>query len=102
MPKKKKVAVSRTWRGTHKGEHMGIAPTGKEARISGIEILRIVGGKIAEEWSESDWLGFLQQLGAKMARNRSKPAATTSPNTGLPTSLDFIQIVSRSSATLER
>jgi len=61
-----KVAVRWTWRGTHKGEYMGIAPTGKQATISGIEILRIVGGKIVEEWSESDWLGFMQQLGAKV------------------------------------
>ncbi len=66
MPKGKEVAVCWIWCGTHEGEYMGIAPTGKEARISGIEILRIVGGKIAEEWSESDWLALLQQLGAKV------------------------------------
>ncbi len=61
-----KVAVRWSWRGTHKGEYMGIAPTGKQVTITGIEILHIVGGKIVEEWSESDWLGFMQQLGAKV------------------------------------
>jgi SnoaL-like polyketide cyclase len=32
------------------GELMGVAPTGKELTNRGIEIHRIVGGKIAEEW----------------------------------------------------
>jgi len=47
---------------------MGIARTGKETTISGIEIPPIMGGKIAEEWSESGWLGFLQQPGAKVGQ----------------------------------
>ena len=58
-----KVAVRWAWRGTHKGEYMSIAPTGKQVMITGIGILRIVGGKIVEEWGESDMLGFMQQLG---------------------------------------
>jgi predicted ester cyclase len=61
-----KVAVRWSWRGTHKGEYMGIAPTGKEMTITGISILRIVGSKIVEEWGEADNLGFMQQLGAKV------------------------------------
>jgi steroid delta-isomerase-like uncharacterized protein len=60
-----KVAVRWTWRGTHKGEYMGVAPTGKQVTITGISILRIVGGKIVEEWGEMDNLGMMQQLGAK-------------------------------------
>ena len=59
-----KVAVRWTWRGTHKGEFMGIAPTGKQATVTGISILRIVGGKIVEEWGEMDNLGMMHQLGA--------------------------------------
>ena len=58
-----KVAVRWAWRGTHTGEFWGSVPTGKQATMSGISILRIVGGKIVEEWSESDNLGFMQQLG---------------------------------------
>ncbi|GAH49735.1 unnamed protein product, partial [marine sediment metagenome] len=61
-----KVAVRWTWRGTHTGEYMGIAPTGKQVTMTGISILRIVGGKIVEEWDESDNLGFMQQLSAKV------------------------------------
>ena len=61
-----KVAVRWTWRGTHTGEFWGIAPTRKQVTMTGISIIRIVGGKIVEEWGESDNLGFMQQLGAKV------------------------------------
>jgi steroid delta-isomerase-like uncharacterized protein len=49
--------------GTHKGELMGIAPTGKQVTITGINISRIVGGKLVEDWTEADMLGMMQQLG---------------------------------------
>jgi predicted ester cyclase len=48
---------------THKGELMGIAPTGKPVRVSGMLTDRIVDGKIVEEWSEWDALGTMQQMG---------------------------------------
>jgi steroid delta-isomerase-like uncharacterized protein len=53
------------WRstGTHQGEFMGIAPTGKRVTITGISIHRIASGKIVEEWQEWDSLGLMQQLG---------------------------------------
>jgi ketosteroid isomerase-like protein len=50
-------------RGTHKGELMGIAPTGKPVTITGIDIARIAGGKIEEIWNNWDALGLLQQIG---------------------------------------
>lgn len=62
-----KVAVRWTGRGTHKGEFMGIAPTGKKVTVTGISIIRIVGGKIVEEWTEMDNLGAMQQLGVVKA-----------------------------------
>jgi steroid delta-isomerase-like uncharacterized protein len=58
------VATRWTGRGTHQGELMGIAPTGKQVTVTGITISRIAGGKIAEEWTNWDTLGMLQQLGA--------------------------------------
>jgi steroid delta-isomerase-like uncharacterized protein len=58
------TVVSRwTGRGTHKGDLMGIAPTGKQVTVTGISIQRIANGKIVEEWSNYDMLGMLQQLG---------------------------------------
>jgi predicted ester cyclase len=59
-----RVVTRITIRGTHQGELMGIAPTGKQIIVTAISIDRIVNSKIAEEWVNSDVLGMLQQLGA--------------------------------------
>jgi len=59
-----KVVIRWTIRGTHKGEYMGIAPTGKQVTMTGISVYRIEKGKIVEDWSNSDMLGMMQQLGA--------------------------------------
>lgn len=58
-----KVVNRWTVSGTHKGEYMGIAPTGKQVTLTGISIHRIEGGKIVEQWHEVDMLGLMQQLG---------------------------------------
>ena len=59
-----KVVIRFTNRGTHKGEFIGIAPTGKEVVYTAISIARIVEGKAVETWAEFDAFGFFQQLGA--------------------------------------
>jgi steroid delta-isomerase-like uncharacterized protein len=57
--------VSRaTARGTHRGDMMGIAPTGKPITFSMFLQHRIVDGKIVEEWVMYDLHGILQQVGA--------------------------------------
>ena len=48
--------------GTHLGQFMGIAPTGKRFTVTGICIHRICGGKIVEEWEQWDTFGLMQQL----------------------------------------
>ncbi len=58
-----KVVTRVTWRGTHRGELMGMPPTGKQVAFSGMESYRIADGKIVECWSYSDTLGMFQQLG---------------------------------------
>lgn len=58
-----KVVNRWTASGTHKGEFMGIAPTGKQVTVAGIQICRIVAGKVVEDWTEVDMLGMMQQLG---------------------------------------
>ena len=58
-----KVVSRGTTSGTHKGEFMGIAPTGKQFQISEIHIARMAGGKMVEHWEASDQLGMMQQLG---------------------------------------
>jgi steroid delta-isomerase-like uncharacterized protein len=61
-----KVAVRWTWSGKHTSEYMGIAPTGRQATMTGISIIHIVGGKITAEWDEQDNMGFMAQLGVKV------------------------------------
>jgi predicted ester cyclase len=58
-----KVAVRRSYEGTHRGELLGIPPTGKQVRIGGISIFRLTEGKIAEHWEQLDRLALMQQLG---------------------------------------
>ncbi len=58
------VATRMTLRGTHQGEFQGIPPTGKQIVVSLIGIDRFENGKFAEQWSQLDNLGLLQQLGA--------------------------------------
>jgi steroid delta-isomerase-like uncharacterized protein len=58
-----KVVARLTIRGTHKGEFMGIAPTGKQVAIEVIDITRVAEGKIVERWGQADMLGMMQQLG---------------------------------------
>lgn len=58
-------------RGTHQGDLWGIAPTGKQATVTGISIERIVGGKIVEDWTNWDTLGLMQQLGVVPAMARA-------------------------------
>ena len=58
-----KVVQRFTARGTHKGEFMGIPPTGKQVTITGIAIDRIAGSKIVENWANMDMLGMMVQLG---------------------------------------
>lgn len=62
-----KVACRVTLTMTQRGAFMGIAPTGKRVTLSGIDILRIAKGVVAERWGEFDMLGLLQQLGAVIA-----------------------------------
>ena len=49
--------------GTHKGELMGVQPSGKKVNWGQIIIARFEGGKIVESWSNEDILGLMQQLG---------------------------------------
>jgi predicted ester cyclase len=58
------VVTRWTGRGTHQGELFGVAPSGNQVELSGITISRFEGGKIAEDWTNSDTLSMMQQIGA--------------------------------------
>lgn len=59
-----RVANHITMRGTHQGEFQGIPATGKMVTVTGSNIMRFEGGRIAELWGYLDAVGMLQQLGA--------------------------------------
>jgi steroid delta-isomerase-like uncharacterized protein len=59
-----RVVARTTMRGTHLGDFFGIPPTGRQVTVSGMHILRIAGGRIAEHWGTNDDLGLMRQLGA--------------------------------------
>ena len=48
----------------HVNEVYGIAPTGKQLSVWGIDIFRFENGKIVEWWIIDDNLGMMEQLGA--------------------------------------
>lgn len=54
-----------TIRATHRGEFRGIAPTGRAVTWPNMNIHRVVGGRIAEQWCQYDVLTLLTQLGAR-------------------------------------
>jgi steroid delta-isomerase-like uncharacterized protein len=49
--------------GTHEGTFEGIPATGRQVRLVGADIDRIVGGKVIECWVHMDELGLMRQLG---------------------------------------
>ena len=50
--------------GTHQGELMGIAATGRKVEFSGIDIIRVEDGKVVEHWGATDTMALMQQIGA--------------------------------------
>ena len=58
-----KIVARWSAHGTHKGELMGIPPTGKQVNVTGIAIDRFENGKSVEHWEVFDQMGLMQQLG---------------------------------------
>ena len=52
------------FRGTHQGEFMGIAPTGKSIEITGYGTYRFENEQIVWDTVSFDWLDALEQIGA--------------------------------------
>jgi len=59
-----KAAFRWVMSGTHEGEFLGVAPTGERIEAMGMDIVRIVGGEVAEHWGEFDAMSLLRQIGA--------------------------------------
>ncbi|MFJ6635554.1 ester cyclase [Streptomyces sp. NPDC091376] len=59
-----RVCTRWTWEGTHKGEFLGLAPTGKRVSMTGTTTHRLHEGLICEGWWQYDRLGLMGRLGA--------------------------------------
>lgn len=57
-----KVTVLVHFEGTHQGAFQQIEPTGRRVGFDGIEVYRIEGDKIAEEWVAPDMISLMQQI----------------------------------------
>jgi steroid delta-isomerase-like uncharacterized protein len=57
-----KVASRVQFSGSHTGDFMGLAPTGKPFSVVGMNIFRVRDGQIVENWSHFDMAGLMQQL----------------------------------------
>ena len=58
-----RAMVRWTFQGTHTGELFGVAPSRMKITIAGMDMYRVVDGKIQEYWVNWDTMGFMQQLG---------------------------------------
>jgi steroid delta-isomerase-like uncharacterized protein len=56
------AAASFVYTGTHRGDYLGVAPTGKSLRFTSCDIFRIRDGKIVEHWGMGDIAGMLAQM----------------------------------------
>lgn len=59
-----KVWVRLSYTGTHRGEFMGLSPTGKKIASTAVDIYRIVNSKLAEYWNVTDNVNIFKQVGA--------------------------------------
>jgi steroid delta-isomerase-like uncharacterized protein len=59
-----RVAVRSTVRGTHEGDFMGIAATGKKVEFANYDFVRIENDQAVEHWGTIDSAALMEQLGA--------------------------------------
>lgn len=75
--------VAWRWRmeGTHSGTGLGVAPSGRRIRTTGMAIYRVEDGYILERHGEADTLGLLTQLGILRSppRGSMEPASDAGP-----------------------
>jgi steroid delta-isomerase-like uncharacterized protein len=62
-----RVAARVTWEGTHRGEFVGVGPTGKRLSFAAYHLVRFSEERAAEWWGTADLLGALAQMGATVS-----------------------------------
>jgi len=62
-----RVAARVTWEGTHRGEFLGVPPTGEALSFSAFHYVRFSDAGAAEWWGGADLLRALEQMGATVS-----------------------------------
>jgi steroid delta-isomerase-like uncharacterized protein len=57
-----KVFIRWSCTAKHTGAGLGIPPTGKMLRVTGMTVIRVAGGMLAEGWQNWDMLGLIEQI----------------------------------------
>jgi steroid delta-isomerase-like uncharacterized protein len=57
------IAARCTVRGTHTGDGLGVAPTGRRVEYSGMTMVKVKDGKMVAGWNNFDVAGMMQQIG---------------------------------------
>ena len=70
-----KVFSRWTFTGTHAGQFMGVAPSGRRITADGMLVSRCADGRVTEELELMDELSILRQMGAVMALGQVPAAA---------------------------
>jgi steroid delta-isomerase-like uncharacterized protein len=78
------VAQRILFTGTHTGSFRGLPPTNRQVRFCGLEINRMVDGKVAEHWFQLDAVTLFEQLGLRVVPGpRLLPRLIAAPVTRL-------------------
>jgi steroid delta-isomerase-like uncharacterized protein len=76
VAKGEKVWIYNTLSGTNTGTFMGKPASGKKISVEGVDIVRIVDGKMVEHWGWFDQMKFMEQMGMMPDMNAAAaPAA---------------------------
>src|SRR5918998_606160 len=58
------VTTYKTYHRTHRGEFLGVPPTGRKIRFETVDAMRVRNGKITEHWGVANLYSLMQQLSA--------------------------------------
>jgi steroid delta-isomerase-like uncharacterized protein len=67
-----RVAVLNSIRGTHKGEFIGLKPSGRSIDAMAFQLYRIENGQLAEHWEVADFALLMRQLSGLILRWRTR------------------------------
>jgi steroid delta-isomerase-like uncharacterized protein len=57
-----RVTTYKTYHGTHRGEFLGVAATGRRIQFETVDVMRVRYGKITEHWGVANLFSLMQQL----------------------------------------